>query len=291
MPPGQLCDFPLLLESNTPLNGNLANWRNLDGDESICNADELPRETDGPEVVYFLDMPSERQWITVTPTSPNFDPMMGLFSYCPPTTDDYCRWIIDNAGPGEPERWQNLQAGGGLYMTVESYNDNVGSYIVEESTIPCWYMNHDNLNDPIPDQNTEGYFWRFTIGPDFEIEEILVHFKITHPRFSDLVISLISPDEREEIILSHQDTTAEEVELTTILEGFEGHLSAGQWTFKIEDTIPLKVGYLQRIWHVFNPDTCDEFQCNNDNHCPATHFCENSGYCAKTDISNWVALE
>ncbi len=277
--PGQMCEFPIWLEPNSPASGNLANRWNLDGAESACNADELPREPDGPEAVYFLRM-EERQWITVTPMASDFDPMLALFSECPSDGEDYCRWIIDGGGPGEPERWQNLyMVGMNIYVSVESHADDVGPYEVEASTIPCWYTNLDDFNDPIPDNYPTGYNFTMGVDPNFEIHEILVHFKITHPQFSDLVISLISPDENEEIVLSHQVTTAEQVELTKILEGFDGQFSAGLWTLKIVDTVPRKVGSVQRVWVVFNPDACDEFECVEDVHCPATHECGQTGTC------------
>ncbi len=130
-------------------------------------------------------------------------------------------------------------------------------------------------NIAIPDNSTLNHI--ITVSGDIEIEHILLDLVVPHQRAGDLIVTLVSPDGTESILVE----TAGNGSLITDAHGYTGlnfqftstghwgETSAGDWTLRIEDTQLGNTGTLESFNLQFlgstisNNDTyyfTDEFQ-------------------------------
>ena len=130
----------------------------------------------------------------------------------------------------------------------------------------------------IPDAGT--ITTTINITDDIEIEHILIDLDITHAKAGDLVVTLISPDGTESVLMYHVNNGA----YTTtygIYQGvnFEfssvahwGESSAGEWTLKIEDTTGGNAGTLNNwsLEFLGNSHSVDDLYVYTDDFAGAT---------------------
>jgi len=101
----------------------------------------------------------------------------------------------------------------------------------------------------IPSQGSITTSFNFT--NDIEIEHVLIDLDITHTKAGDLVVTLISPDGTESVLINHVSNGAytgiygvQGIDFQTTSNAHWGEGSAGTWTLKIEDTFSGNAGTL-----------------------------------------------
>lgn len=93
-----------------------------------------------------------------------------------------------------------------------------------------------------------------TVTQDISIEHVLIHLDISHARAGDLVVTLISPDGTQSVLVNHP-TDGSGGSFTSIygMTGIDfdmssnadwGESSAGVWTLRVQDTVSGSVGTL-----------------------------------------------
>lgn len=89
------------------------------------------------------------------------------------------------------------------------------------------------------------------ISQDVEIERVLINLNISHARAGDLVVTLISPDGTESILIDHPTNGAftgiygfSGINFETTSNAHWGESSVGTWTLRIQDTVSGNSGTL-----------------------------------------------
>lgn len=120
------------------------------------------------------------------------------------------------------------------------------------------------------------------VGTDIEIEHVIVHMDIDHAKAGDLVVTLISPDGTESVLVNRPENGA----FTTSALGLSGidfemmsvahwgESSAGAWTLKISDMAASNSGIL-RDWSLQfmgNNHSADDTYYYNDEYINITDY-------------------
>lgn len=89
------------------------------------------------------------------------------------------------------------------------------------------------------------------VAEDIEIEKVLIHLDITHQKAGDLIVTLISPDGTESVLVNRPTNGAftgiygvQGIDFSMTSNAHWGESSAGIWSLKIEDKISGNMGIL-----------------------------------------------
>lgn len=103
-----------------------------------------------------------------------------------------------------------------------------------------------NLNLAIPDNNTNGVSWTFTVSDTnlLRLEHVTLTVNITHPRRGQLVISLRSPSGLSSLLAGKRssDTGSHYTNWTFLSVHHWGESSTGTWTVTVSDQAAGKTG-------------------------------------------------
>ncbi len=104
-----------------------------------------------------------------------------------------------------------------------------------------------NLSIPVMGTITS----KINVTKDIDIEHVLIDLNISHAKAGDLVVTLISPDGTNSVLINHVSNGAftsiygvQGIDFQTSSNAHWGEGSLGTWTLKIEDTISGNAGTL-----------------------------------------------
>ncbi len=148
-----------------------------------------------------------------------------------------------------------------LALSIELVTDDVVTVNADSSTLP--------RRVPAAENQTQGTTTAFiNISDSRQIKDLNLQLNITHTFVSDLVVSLISPNNTEVILINHRagattnfsNIVLDDEAITPIanypvsgaptyrpdntLGTFDGLSAAGLWTLRIQDTVPQNSGNL-----------------------------------------------
>lgn len=113
------------------------------------------------------------------------------------------------------------------------------------------------------------------IGTDIEIQKIIIDLDITHARAGDLVVTLISPDGTQSVLIDHPVNGTYTsiygvtgINFETTSNAHWGESSAGTWTLRVQDTVGGNAGTLNSwsISFVGNTQSNDDLHVYTDDY-------------------------
>ncbi len=95
-----------------------------------------------------------------------------------------------------------------------------------------------------------------TVSQDINIEHVLINLDLSHSRAGDLVVTLLSPEGTESVLVNHPSNGAftgiygiSGIDFQLATNALLGEHSAGSWTLKIQDTVSGNAGTLN-AWNM-----------------------------------------
>lgn len=101
-----------------------------------------------------------------------------------------------------------------------------------------------NPNVTVPDANSTGISFSFTVGGDIDVEQVTLNLGITHTYASDLEIYLISPSGTESRLLDNSGGSRDLNGWTFTSNAFHGEDSNGTWTVRVIDKVGGDTGFV-----------------------------------------------